>query len=281
MSNSVCRAKNPSTCRNHGSSENIISTFVSNGDIDGFIDYKAKSELNSNKQRSLNERQETSADPTKRPRRSENQLNSKGEKKDRADAEYIFDRFNSYKNVNMDEYGGHTRTMLREHIQKIWQEPRMPRLLHSHNKPLEYPWSPEARNLFFGDKKTGELFLEHTTPISLLVEEVLAEVRKPDCTPEKIYDFLIKKHEPLSFTVITRAENKILDGKGLRSSMGTIADPFGRYEEGLKLKDEDFIAVVEDKRYPEYEAAQKAIKEAIKAQRKAERLAKKKELLAS
>ncbi len=191
--------------------------------------------------------------------RISNQLDSFGDVQDRLDAAAIHKVFQGLQIIRSTS--GFTNKLARESIVKIWQEPRMPKMRYTHNKPLEYPWSPLARDLFFNGETVGALVLEHVVPISHLCDDIFITLNEANCTDEKIYNLLIKSHSPLSFTIITKAEDDVVTGAGLRSALSELDGEWARYEQALGLKEEHFKAITEDDRYSEYLAEQLRAKE--------------------
>lgn len=267
-----CRASNPDTCPYHGSPA-VIDNLVTNGDIDGYLSHRSKIDTDSgNLEKKVLPPLSSTVDPL--GKRDTEQLNTKGEMVDRADAKAIFEVYKGLQSVRCAS-PSYVHRAAREAIQKIWQEPRMPSLKFAHNKPLAYPWSPKARDLFFSGKgREGTLVLEHVTPISLLRDKVFEEISKPDCTEETIYKLLLEEHKPLSFTIITKAEDTVL-GKKLKNSMSSREGSYGRYEEALSLKEKDFNSVTQDSRYGAWALEQENIKKAKKESQRQARLAKK------
>lgn len=202
----------------------------------------------------------------------ENQLNSFGEERDRLDAAAIHTVLRGLKTVRPHSTG-FVNKLARESIVKIWQEPRMPELRYTHNKPLEFPWSPLARDLFFTGETVGALVLEHVIPISHLRDEIFDKIDEEDCTDEVIYDLIIKSHTPLSFTVITKAEDNLLTSAGLRSALSELDGEWARYSQALGLNKDDFRAVTEDERYPAYLAEQIRLSDLVKQERRDKKLA--------
>ena len=266
-----CRASNPPTCPYHGS--RTIDALVAKGDAHGYLSHRTEMDKDS-----TNPPTDSVTSPVKRidplENRGTHQLNTKGEMADRADAKAIFEVYKGLQSVRCAS-PSYVHRAAREAIQKIWQEPRMPSLKYAHNKPLTYPWSPEARELFFSGKgREGALVLEHATPICFLRDEIFAEISKPDCTEETIYNLLLKENETLSFTVITKKEDTKLGSK-LRNRLASKEGSYGRYEEGLGLKEEDFLSVTKDPKYAEWAAEQETIKKAKKEKQAQDRLARK------
>lgn len=197
--------------------------------------------------------------PTPQPHRSTDQLTSLGAERDRADAEAIYAIFTALQPLASRRLAVVNRA-LREAIQKIWQEPRMPKgkaRIFSHNKPLDFPWSPNARDLYFGHQEdstlaiTGQLVLEHVTPINILVNQLLAKVAEPGCTEEEFFDLITEKHRQLSFVVLAREDDNALTRAGLKAAGVTEegASEWARYEVACGLTEEDFMGITSDPRY--------------------------------
>lgn len=189
----------------------------------------------------------------------ENQLDTLGEARDRADSEAIYSIFKALQPLAHRRLAVVNRA-LREAIQKIWQEPRMPKgkdRAFSHNKPLDFPWSPNARDLYFQNKDDsavtikGQLVLEHVVPINILVNDMLAKVAEPDCTEEQFLKFIRDEHRQLSFVVLTKEDDNALTRAGLKAAgvneLG--ASAWARYEVGCGLVEGDFISVTADPRF--------------------------------
>lgn len=258
-----CKASNPATCPYHGSPASLERS-VAKGDINSYL--SQREELDSNEKSGKMNALEPMKNHDPLERRDTNQLDSKGEKIDRADAKAIYEVYKGLQSVRCASTS-YVHRAAREAIQKIWQEPRMPSLKTSHNKPLAYPWSPKARDLILSGKATkGALVLEHTTPISILRDKIFDEVSKEDCTEETIYNLLKKEHEELSFVILTKAEDTKL-GKKFRNSLSSRESAYGRYEEALGLTETDFISATKDDRYPQWIANQEKIKEEEKAKK--------------
>jgi hypothetical protein len=266
-----CRASNPATCQYHGSPV-IVENLIAKGDIDGYISHRTKLDTGSDHPEKQTPLLSETVDPLEK--RDTNQLNTKGESVDRADAKAIYEVYKGLQSVRCAS-PSYVHRAAREAIQKIWQEPRMPSLKFAHNKPLAYPWSPKARELFFSGKATGgALVLEHVTPISILRDKIFDEISKPDCTEETIYKLLQEEHKPLSFTIITKKEDTEL-GRKFKNSVSTKEGAYGRYEEALNLKEEDFLPATQDPKYPEWALKQENIKKERKENQRKARLAKK------
>lgn len=195
--------------------------------------------------------QDTSVQTT----RLTNQLDGLGEARDRTDAGHIYAMFKALQPVPANSV--RTRA-LRETIQKLWQEPRMarkPGLIYSHNKPLDFPWSPKARDLYFrrladpSFSLAHRLDLEHVRPLGLTVLELLEKVTDPGFTAEETLSWLRERHKGLSFAVLTSTEHSGM-GQLKAADVDTSLDAFARYRQACGLAAEDLISVIEDPRWP-------------------------------
>lgn len=130
-----------------------------------------------------------------------------------------------------------------------WQEARLPAIRHTHNKPIDYPWSKMARDLFFEGNTSNNLVLEHVVPADYLVKKVLfPAVENPDFTDQMMLDLLVKEHSGLIFTVISKAEDRIIDSKKLRNVHIKSDDAWARYKEA-GLDTTNFMALIDDERF--------------------------------
>lgn len=182
--------------------------------------------------------------------RVRNQLNLLGEDRDRRDAAAIREICKGLELVrSASKSTSYPNRAAREAIVKIWQEPRMPKPRHKHNKPLEYPWSQDARDLYFAGNTSNTLVLEHVRPISHLRDEVFAAVVLPGCTDQTIYDIMIGAQKWMNFAIITKAEDDRLTSAGLRTALADAEGDWARYEQALNLTKDHFLAVTDDPRY--------------------------------
>lgn len=180
--------------------------------------------------------------------RDKNQLVSFGIESDFADAAHIrailVQLARRYKTHEAKAYS-QARGMLVDE----WQEARLPAVRHTHNKPVEYPWSKTARDLFFAGDTSNTLVLEHVVPADHLVKKVLfPAVEDPDFTDQMMLDLLIKEHSGLIFTVISKAEDRIIDSKKLRNVHIESDDGWARYKEA-GLDTSTFMALIDDDRF--------------------------------
>ena len=186
-------------------------------------------------------------EPLKVPMRVFNQLDSKGEDGDRADALELYRVFEGLSHFSDGAFGD-TNKIARLAVQHLWQYGKSPYPRHSHNKPLDYPWSEDARNLYFEGKATGNLVLEHVRPLGTLVESLFKIVREGgEDSKEKFYEELIEEHSHLNFTVISNEDNDLLDKAGLRTKL-VPGGPWARYEM-VGLMREQFKSITEDERF--------------------------------
>ncbi|HEX9226374.1 MAG TPA: hypothetical protein VF885_06910 [Arthrobacter sp.] len=190
--------------------------------------------------------------------RIDNQLNSLGDELDRADSDAIHAVFKALQPLTSPRVIKVKRRALREAVQKIWQEPRMPKgeSRFAHNKPLDYPWSPNARDLYFAHRADpsviikNRLDLEHVTPIGLLTDELEALFTNDECSPDAFFDRLKEVHVPLSFAVLTREDHTALGRVKMKAATvtGEGVSIWARYA-AIGLKEEDFMAITADPRF--------------------------------
>ena len=181
-------------------------------------------------------------------RRDAHQLESFGAESDFADAAHIrgilVHLARRYKTHKAKAYA-QARGMLVDE----WQEARLPTTRLGHNKPIEYPWSKMARDLFFDANTNDTLVLEHVMPAEHLVKNVLfPAVEDPDLTDQLFLDLLIKVHSRLTFTVISKAEDRIIDSKKLRNVHIESDDDWVRYKMA-GLDTSTFMALMDDDRF--------------------------------
>lgn len=181
-------------------------------------------------------------------RRDANQLVSFGADSDFADAAHIRGmlvllarRFKTHK--------AKAYSQARDMLVDEWQEARLPLVRHTHNKPVEYPWSKMARDLFFAGDTSNKLVLEHVVPADYLVKKVLfPAVENPDFTDQMMLDLLIKEHNGLVFAVISKAEDRMIDLKKLRNVHIESDDSWARYKKA-GLDTTTFMALIDDERF--------------------------------
>lgn len=130
-----------------------------------------------------------------------------------------------------------------------WQEARLPDACFDRIRPIEYPWSESARDLFFAGKTKGNITLEHVKPASYLLKEILFPAAEdPECTDEVFLDLLIREHSRLSFTVVTDFEDKMINQAGFRDRHVESEDDWARYRLS-GIDPSNFMALFEDERF--------------------------------
>lgn len=189
---------------------------------------------------------------------STDQLDSLGEERDRNDSDAIFEMFQALQPLSSPSALKVKNRVLREAIQKIWQEPRMPRgkkRAFSHNKPLNYPWSPKARDLYFAHKADptvtikGMLDLEHVTPIGTLTANMEARFAAGDYNADEFFDLLQEVHRPFCFAVLTAKEHRGMGSKLKAAIIPEGTSLWARYEVAFGLLEKDFTSITADPRY--------------------------------
>lgn len=181
-------------------------------------------------------------------RRDTNQLVSFGAESDFADAAHIrvmlVQLARRFKTHQAKAY-----STARDMIVDEWQEARLPDIRHTHNKPIVYPWSKMARDLFFAGDTSSKLVLEHVVPADHLVKKVLfPAVENPDFTDQMMLDLLVKEHSGLVLAVISKAEDRMIDLKKLRNVHIESDDSWARYKlAGLDTS--TFMALIDDDRF--------------------------------
>lgn len=198
--------------------------------------------------------------------RVNDQLNSLGEERDRLDLIALYEIFcalaPSYKrflgtkrNTPENEGASKINHLLRLAIVDVWQEPRMPKERHAHNKPHIYPWSPQARDLFFAARADGtlslsnKLILEHAIPIGILYHEMMMKIIDGNCTRDEWTELFAAAHGSLSFAILAKNDDDLINRNGHRSAM--VADdpsPWARYRKA-GLVQESFMALNADPRW--------------------------------
>lgn len=201
-----------------------------------------------------------------------NQLRDLGEERERTDSDAVYEMLDHLRQmtsthpVSLQLRDRAARTS----IEHIWQLPRMPgnglgrgrrtvkrsSLIFSHNKPLNYPWSPKARNAYFDFLRdpskglTNRLDTDHLTPIGTLAEDLMSELER-GMDRIQFFELIREVHKPFCFAILTQAEHR---GMGKEFKAGRIAEGvslFARYREALGLAEEDLISVHEDPRWEE------------------------------
>lgn len=178
--------------------------------------------------------------------RISDQLISLGENNDWTDVSAIVDVYRALATIRESHRAFAGRTA-REAVQKIWQEPRMPHPRYMHNKPLDYPWTPAARDAYFEDRARGWLVLEHVIPINYITASIFDRVSVFGV--DEVLEYLREMHRGFSFAVITKEEDSRLSAAGLRSVRSAADRAWWRYESVLGLTAGGFGAITDDRRF--------------------------------
>src|SRR5699024_2051736 len=105
----------------------------------------------------------------------------------------------------------------RNALQKMWEEARIPKGKFSHNKPYDYPWSKNARELFAKGGNMARLFhLEHTLELKTIKDEAIRRMKLPEeyeesiASGEDMLEYLIDIHKGTAFVILTAEEHSQL-----------------------------------------------------------------------
>jgi hypothetical protein len=115
--------------------------------------------------------------------------------------------------------------LLREAVWFYWERPRLPRPLVRGKYPTTVLWSVDARAAYHADtKRSPGLVIEHTHPMTLLLEELLAT---PGLDADAARELLSRR---VDFVVITADENRRLEAAGVsRQLVKGTSDQLARY----------------------------------------------------
>lgn len=154
----------------------------------------------------------------------ENQLEDLGEVRNLADAQYIYDVLRAHIRYadTMKESGtaysmATVNVVDRNAVQKMWEEARIPKGRHSHNKPYDFPWSKNARELYAkGGDMARQFHLEHTLEFKTIKDEAIRRMRLPEGEPkairsgEDMLQYLEYIHQGTAFVILTAEEHSRL-----------------------------------------------------------------------
>ncbi|MBD7986249.1 hypothetical protein H9649_16890 [Sporosarcina sp. Sa2YVA2] len=154
----------------------------------------------------------------------DNQLEDLGEVRNAADAQYIYDVLHAHiRYADAMKESGERFTMAavnvvdRNAMQKMWEEARIPKIRHSHNKPYDFPWSRNARELYAKGGDMARLFhLEHTLELKTIKDEAIRRMRLSEGEEEAIRSgadmlkYLEEIHYGTAFVVLTADEHSRL-----------------------------------------------------------------------
>jgi len=124
---------------------------------------------------------------------------------------------------------------MRELLWFKWEQPRLPRPLIDGKYPCAYPWSAQAREVYFQSPekagRTRQLVIEHVLPKRELFQRLAAEIST--LTPTGMQQLL---HESCLAAVITKEEDRVLDNAGMNHVRPDENDVWSRYRSaGLDL----------------------------------------------
>lgn len=153
-----------------------------------------------------------------------NQLEDFGEERNLADAQYIYDVFKAHITYveNMNRLGekysmASVNVVDRNALQKMWEEARIPKARFSHNKPYDFPWSKNARELYAQGGHMARLFhLEHTLELKTIKDEAIRRMRlaegeeKAISSGEDMLGYLVEIHMGTAFVILTAEEHSRL-----------------------------------------------------------------------
>ena len=178
----------------------------------------------------------------------DNQFRSLGKERDLADAQYIYDIFCAHINYvkEMDKQGvkyslATVNVVDRNAFHKIWEEVRIPKDRISHNKPVEFPWSKNARELYIkGGDLSRKFHLEHILELKTIKNEAIRRMMLGSSEKDTIkdggdmLDYLNGLNRETAFLILTSEEHKKLS-KGDESK---VENPWAYYEKnGIYKKD--------------------------------------------
>lgn len=170
--------------------------------------------------------------------------------RDDIDAEGIRQTLIGLNTLRSGRRDGGVGRQARSLIQSIWEEPR----LHGHRvariRPVNIPWSPGARRMFFAGLHNGNLVLEHLTPMRLYVIDVMSRVESGELADgPAMLAYLRSTHETRPvFTVVSKNEDVAVSKAGFKECLPENGDPWSRYA-AAGLAESDFCLMSEDERY--------------------------------
>jgi len=177
-------------------------------------------------------------------------LKPEDNKRDLADANLIYMIFKGVKESetlnNGNRIGVYNR-MLRVAIQDIWLNPRSEKA-KGDRRPACWPWSEEARDVYFGSIKNGRpnskviannLVMEHVIKAKSISEKIFNMMEKIN-NKEDMFAALKELHKNPYAVVITKIQHDIIDHK---------EDGWKRYENCKEIDINRFKSLLEDERY--------------------------------
>lgn len=135
----------------------------------------------------------------------------------------------------------------RNAFHKLWEEVRIPKQRYSHNKPVNFPWSKNARELFAkGGDLARQFHLEHTLELKSIKDEAIRRMQLADDDKDAIKNgadmlqYLKSIHQDTAFVILTSEEHSRLP----KGQFSKAEDVWAFYEKyGIYKK--DCISLVE------------------------------------
>lgn len=179
---------------------------------------------------------------------STGQLVDLGTERNLVDAELILEDFRRAKRFKDKEQFTALLRLANKALVTFWETPRLPYPKFTHNKPHSILWSEASRNIYFsGEAINARLILEHIYPTDLKAKGLLELIDETISTPEAMVQWLQNTYSGISLTVITKAEDRLLEGK-YRAAVTDDGDVWGRYK-AVGILTESFMPLTEDFRY--------------------------------
>lgn len=179
---------------------------------------------------------------------STGQLMDLGTERNLVDAELILEDFRRAKRFKGKEQFTALLRLANKALVTFWETPRLPYPKFTHNKPHSILWSKASRDIYFsGEAINARLILEHIYPTDLKAKGLLELIDETISTPEAMVQWLQETYSGISLTVITKAEDRLLEGK-YRAAVTDDGDVWGRYK-AVGILTESFMPLTEDSRY--------------------------------
>lgn len=176
------------------------------------------------------------------------QLMDLGTERNLVDAELILEDFRRAKRFKGKEQFTALLRLANKSLVTFWETPRLPYPKFTHNKPHSLLWSEASRDIYFsGEAINARLILEHIYPTDLKAKGLLELIDETISTPEAMVQWLQETYSGISLTVITKDEDRLLEGK-YRAVVTEDGDVWGRYK-AVGIKTESFLPLTDDPRY--------------------------------
>lgn len=176
------------------------------------------------------------------------QLMALGTERNLVDAERILEDFRRAKRFKGKEQFTALFRLANKALVTFWETPRLPYPKFTHNKPHSVLWSEASRDIYFSSEAiNARLILEHIYPTDLKAKGLLELIDETISTPEAMVQWLQETYSGISLTVITKDEDRLLEGK-YRAVVTEDGDVWGRYK-AVGIKTEPFLPLTDDPRY--------------------------------